>query len=104
MVSSGIGSSATRSVAGGAGAEDATAAGALALAVASGAMPVVVGAAPAEVEVCTMGGPRPGGGREGAIPGGGAVLLVFGAGVVEGAEANADEEVMSEMGFFLGEA
>ena len=104
MVSSGIGSSTTRSDADGAEAEEATAVGAVA--VASGAIPVVVGAVPANVEAWTIGGPRPGGGREGVIPGGGAVLVAVDvvAGIDAGAEDNADEEVVSEIGFFLGEA
>lgn len=86
--------------------------GAAVAAVARGAIPVVVGAEPAEVAACTMGGPRPGGGSGGAIPGGGAVFAGAGAGADDVAvaddcvevEVKADEEVVSEIGFFLGEA
>ena len=40
------------------------------------------------------------------IPGGGAVLVAVDvvAGIDAGAEDNVDEEVVSEIGFFLGEA
>lgn len=81
---------------------------AVAVAVASGAIPVVVGAVPAEVAVCTIGGPSPGGGSGGAMPGGGAGLLDVdvAAPVDDGVdtEANAEVDVVREIGFFLGEA